>query len=123
MFLADHITGFSRKEVTNQVDFSYVDKSQFFKQGSLIYFDRHDTLVQSTQKSEFSIFQQYFKKEVRDNFGSFHEDKHEVFLKFDPMVFVLHSQTCPKYPKLQFYKIFAMSQEEWRDEVDFFTYR
>ena len=56
MFLTNHITGFSRKEVTNQVDFSYVDKSQFFKQGSLIYFDRHDTLVQSTQKSEFSIF-------------------------------------------------------------------
>ena len=37
-------------------------------------------------------------------------DKHKNFLQVDSITLVLHSQTCPKYPKQQVYNIFAKYQ-------------
>ena len=46
-------------------------------------------------------------------------DKHKSFLQNDSMTLGVHSQTCPKYQKQPVYNIFAITQENMKDEVDF----
>ena len=41
------------------------------------------------------------------------------FLQVDSITLSLFSQACPKYPKQQVYNIFAISQRNMKDEVDF----
>ena len=60
------------------------------------------------------------KKEIRDKFNFLHEDKHQSFLETDIIVFGGHSQTCPKYPKQQFFATcLQYLKKERRHEVDF----
>ena len=44
-------------------------------------------------------FQNLGKKEIRHKFSFLHEDKNQIFLEADTMVFSGHNQACPKYPK------------------------
>ena len=50
-----------------------------------------------------------------------HEYKNQSFPEADSIVFTSYSRACPKYPKLQIYDIFAISQERgevWSWETD-----
>ena len=62
----------------------------------LMWVVRH---CQSTQNSKFAISWQYFKKEVRDKFHFLYEDKHQMFLQVNTIVFIDHDIACSKYPK------------------------
>ena len=76
-------------------------------------------IVSIIQNNKFAISLQYLKKEVSDEVGSLHADKHESFLQNDTMILmgmVKHSQSSRNSK-------FAMSlqyiQKTVRDEVDF----
>ena len=47
---------------------------------------------------------------MRDEVYFLSADKHKLFLQGDSIILGLSSQACPKYPKQQFYNIFAISQ-------------
>ena len=54
---------------------------------------------------------------MRNKFYFLHEDKHLIcmkisFLQPDVVVYGGHIQAFPKYPKQQFWEIFAISQEK-----------
>ena len=58
--------------------------------------------------NKFAISQQYFKKEVKDNVDFSHVDENQTLLQVATVNFSGHGQSCPKYPKQQFFKIFAI---------------
>ena len=75
--------------------------------------------AQITQNNKFAISLQYLKKELSDEVGFLHADKHESLLQIDSMILmgmVKHSQSSQNSE-------FAMSlqylKKEVKDEVDF----
>ena len=56
-----------------------------------------------------------------DEVGFLPADKHWSFLQVYTLFLGLHSQACPKYPKLQVCNIIAISQGKSEDEVDFYS--
>ena len=67
--------------------------------------------AQSTQNNKFAVSLQDLKKEGRIELDFMHADKHQIFLQVETISFVGHGQSCPKYPKYQVCKIFAICQE------------
>ena len=75
--------------------------------------------AQITQNNKFAISLQYLKKELSDEVGFLHADKHESLLQIDSMILkgmVKHSQSSQNSK-------FAMSlqylKKEVKDEIDF----
>ena len=73
---------------------------------------------QVTQNNKFTISLQYFKKKERWSWF-LHADAHESFLYVDTMIFDKDGQASLKFPKQHVCNVFAISQKEVRDEVDF----
>ena len=67
--------------------------------------------AQSTQNNKFAVSLQDLKKEGRVELDFMHADKHQIFLQVETINFGGHGQSCPKYPKHQVWKIFAICQE------------
>ena len=57
---------------------------------------RHVHIIQNN-KSAISL--QYLKKEMRNEVGFMHADKHESFLQIDTMIFDGDGQAFPTLPK------------------------
>ena len=55
-----------KKEVSDEVDFSQVDKHESFLKIDTVIFDGDGQASQSFQNSKFAMSFQYLKKEVRD---------------------------------------------------------
>ena len=80
----------------------------FYKVIPLFFDTRH---AQSTQNNKFAVSLQDLKKEGRIELDFMHADKHQIFLQVETISFIGHGQSCPKYPKYQVCKIFAICQE------------
>ena len=57
---------------------------------------RHAQIIQNNKSA---ISWQHFKKEMSDEVGFLHADKHESFLQIDTMNFDGYDQIFPKFPK------------------------
>ena len=61
----------------------------------------------------------YLHKSIGEEVEFFPADKHESFLEDGNITLGVISQTGPKYQKQSVYNIFAISQGNMKDEVDF----
>ena len=75
--------------------------------------------AQSTKNKKFALSLHYLLKRMGYEVDFLSADKHESFLQADGITLVLRSQACPKYPRQQFYNIFAISQGKRRMKLIF----
>ena len=66
----------------NLVDFLHADKYESLLQIDSMILMGMIKHSQSSQNSKFAMSLQYLKKEVKDEVGILHADKHQSFLKF-----------------------------------------
>ena len=70
-----------KKEVSDEVDFLYVDQLEGFLQSDTMIFDGDGQVFpKSPLNNKFAMFLQYLKREVRNEVDFLHGDKHQSFL-------------------------------------------
>ena len=62
---------------------------------------------------------QYLQKSMGYEIDFLPAGKHKNVPQIDIIILCVHSQACPKHPKQLVYNIFAISQGNVKDEVDF----
>ena len=71
---------------------------------------------QSSQSDKCAVFLQYHNKKLRYEVDLQHDDKHEVLLKIDSIIFDGFCQACPEYPG-KFVLSLLHLKKEVRNEV------